>query len=119
MRHTIRKRFTFEASHVLPWHQGKCQRLHGHSYKLEVFANAPLNDNGIVMDFDDISSLVDEHVIRVFDHHHLNDFLPNPTAELIADHILTVLHDKDVRIFKVRLYETEKCFAEVEWTEVS
>jgi 6-pyruvoyltetrahydropterin/6-carboxytetrahydropterin synthase len=32
----IRKRFRFESSHVLPHHTGKCARLHGHSYRLEV-----------------------------------------------------------------------------------
>lgn len=113
---TIRKRYTFEASHQLPWHQGKCQRLHGHSYKLEVFARASLNDNGIVMDFDDISALVSEHVIKAFDHQHLNDFLDNPTAENIVSHILLVLREQDQRIFKARLYETETCYAEVEAT---
>ena len=120
MTYTITKRFTFEASHQLPWHKGKCQRLHGHSYKLEVDVTAPqLDDNGIVSDFDDLTAVVNENVITAFDHHHLNDFLPNPTAELIAEHILGVLRSAWERaghqgiVTCVRLWETEKCHVTV------
>ena len=29
----LEKEFSFEASHQLPLHDGKCARLHGHSWK--------------------------------------------------------------------------------------
>lgn len=113
----IHKRYTFEASHRLEWHKGKCHRLHGHSYKLHVWAKGSLNENGIVMDFDDLSALVDDLVVKRYDHYHLNDypeFEGNPTAERISQVILTTLNRADSRIFKVRVYETEKCYAESE-----
>lgn len=33
---TLRKDFTFEAAHLLPHHDGKCARLHGHSWRMTV-----------------------------------------------------------------------------------
>ena len=38
----IRKRFRFEAAHTLPFHPGKCARMHGHSYRLEVAVSGPI-----------------------------------------------------------------------------
>lgn len=32
----ITKIFTFDSSHMLDGHDGKCQNLHGHTYKLEI-----------------------------------------------------------------------------------
>lgn len=61
---SITKIFRFEAAHHLPDHQGKCARLHGHSYKLEVMLRGAIkdsvgaSDNGMVMDFGDISQIV-------------------------------------------------------------
>jgi len=111
----VTKRFTFEASHHLPWHSGKCRNLHGHSYKLEVSLSGDLNDNGIVVDFYLLSALVQQAVIDRYDHQNLNQFFDNPTAENIATNIfleLSALVKKakwgaDVR--SVKLWETEKC----------
>ena len=42
----IRRTFRFEAAHVLPFHQGKCSRMHGHSYRLDVAVRGPLQTDG-------------------------------------------------------------------------
>ena len=78
--------FNYEAAHWLPdvpeGHQ--CGRTHGHSYKLEVTVCGPILDNGFVIDFADLKSLVRDRVVRVVDHQLLNDIegLSNPTVEL-------------------------------------
>lgn len=112
----ITKRFTFEAAHQLPWHGGKCKNLHGHSYKLEVtLGSQGLTENGIVIDFDILSAIVENTVTKRYDHKLLNDFLPNPTAELLAVEIWRVvaetlrMNQLPVDITKVKLWETEKC----------
>ncbi|MFA6006904.1 MAG: 6-carboxytetrahydropterin synthase [Candidatus Paceibacterota bacterium] len=111
----ITKRFTFEAAHRLPWHKGKCQQSYGYSYKLEVSALGELNENDIVLDFDDLTKLVKEVVIDRYDHKDLNDFFPNPSAEVLAQNFLI---DLDLAfkikgfngvISKIRLWETENC----------
>ncbi|MHB1551442.1 MAG: 6-carboxytetrahydropterin synthase QueD [Vulcanimicrobiaceae bacterium] len=84
----IRKGFTFEAAHALPFHPGKCARPHGHSYRLEVGVRGPLRDDGpargMIEDFDTIKELVRREAIDALDHRSLNDIIENPTCERIA-----------------------------------
>ncbi|MBV8750870.1 MAG: 6-carboxytetrahydropterin synthase QueD [Candidatus Eremiobacteraeota bacterium] len=84
----IRKSFTFEAAHVLPHHPGKCARLHGHSYRLEVALDGPLQREGpatgMIEDFDVVSRVVKAAVISQLDHCSLNELIENPTAEQIV-----------------------------------
>jgi len=87
----LRKRFTFEAAHKLPNHDGKCRRLHGHSWILVVVVRGgTLHDEGpkqgMLMDFSDISRIVKPFVDEYLDHQYLNDTVPvaNPTSEEIA-----------------------------------
>jgi 6-pyruvoyltetrahydropterin/6-carboxytetrahydropterin synthase len=83
----VRKCFRFEAAHVLPHHPGKCSRLHGHSYRLEVAVDGPVQDDGpasgMVVDFDEIDKVVARAVIQRLDHSSLNDLMENPTSENI------------------------------------
>ena len=123
---TITKRFTFEASHQLPWHQGKCHDLHGHSYALEVSIRGPVKtdkendpESGMVLDFDRISTSVKPFIEEFLDHKHLNDTLiPNPTAENIAlcIHAYLTGNMPDVLrtgVLKVGIQETETGWVEV------
>ncbi|MBN4075691.1 MAG: 6-carboxytetrahydropterin synthase QueD [SAR86 cluster bacterium] len=84
----IYKEFTFEAAHLLPnvpvGH--KCGRLHGHSYKVQIYIAGELDTElGWVMDFSDIKKIV-RPVIKELDHYYLNDIpgLENPTSENLA-----------------------------------
>src|SRR5450755_3458254 len=73
----IRKQFRFEAAHVLPHHPGKCSRLHGHSYRLDVTLEGPLAGEGaaagMIVDFDVVSRVVKGGVLGELDHRSLND----------------------------------------------
>ena len=110
---SVTRRFTFEASHQLRWHPGKCANLHGHSYVLDVTVEEDLNSDGIVIDFADLKAAVTKHVLDDYDHSHLNDLLPNPTAELIAADIATRLLDGGVPLTTVTVAETASCSASV------
>jgi 6-pyruvoyltetrahydropterin/6-carboxytetrahydropterin synthase len=83
----VRKSFHFEAAHVLPHHPGKCSRLHGHSYRLEVAVNGSIQSDGpsqgMVIDFDEIDNVVQVTIIDQLDHVSLNELMPNPTSENI------------------------------------
>ncbi|HEY5257564.1 MAG TPA: 6-carboxytetrahydropterin synthase QueD [Candidatus Baltobacteraceae bacterium] len=87
----IRKHFHFEAAHVLAFHPGKCARMHGHSYRLEVAISGPLHESGpatgMVEDFDTIATIVRREILDVLDHITLNDEIENPTAEHIVQWI--------------------------------
>lgn len=133
----ICKWYTFEAAHDLPLHNGKCVRLHGHSYKLEVEIEGRVkliqgdSDDGMVMDFAVLDEYVEREIIDLLDHTYLNDSssvpVPRTTAELLCEAIAARLALRiniaagidypgqfERRVSRVRLHETEKAYAE--WT---
>ena len=110
---TVTRSFTFDAAHILPWHPGKCSRLHGHTYRLEVSVTGPLDCNGVVTDFGYIKKTVKAAVLDQIDHTLLNDTVNNPTAERVALHILSTLQEHGLQPTAVRLWETAECSAEV------
>jgi 6-pyruvoyltetrahydropterin/6-carboxytetrahydropterin synthase len=84
----IFREFTFEAAHRLPRvpEGHKCARLHGHSYKVTVYVEAPVDpEAGWVMDFGDIKQAF-KPIDAQLDHYYLNDIegLDNPTSENLA-----------------------------------
>ncbi|WNZ12034.1 6-carboxytetrahydropterin synthase QueD [Streptomyces sp. 11x1] len=84
----IFREFTFEAAHRLPRvpEGHKCARLHGHSYKVTVHVEAPVDpEAGWVMDFGDIKQAF-KPIDTQLDHYYLNDIegLDNPTSENLA-----------------------------------
>lgn len=73
----ITRRYTFEAAHYLPNHDGKCSRPHGHSYKVEVeLGGAELYPEGakegMLMDFADVDELI-RPTIDAMDHRTLTN----------------------------------------------
>lgn len=116
---TVTKRFTFEASHCLPDYDGKCSKLHGHSYKLEVTVAGEIqkegSERGMVMDFKRLKQIVKETVIDKYDHENLNDHFDYPTAELMVHKIGQDIYSrlpKGVMLYNVRLWETEDSYAD-------
>ncbi|EWC61176.1 6-carboxytetrahydropterin synthase [Actinokineospora spheciospongiae] len=97
----IFREFTFEAAHRLPnVPEGhKCARLHGHSYRVTVHVDAPVDPApGWVMDFGDLKRAF-KPLEDQLDHHYLNEVagLENPTSENLAvwiwDRLLPALPD--------------------------
>lgn len=75
---------TFDAAHRLPGHPGKCQNLHGHTWRIRVKVNAEvLNEQGMVVDFGILKNVIDK-----MDHGLLNEVVPHPTAENIGYYLL-------------------------------
>ncbi|MNU86792.1 6-pyruvoyl tetrahydropterin synthase [compost metagenome] len=78
------KTFSFDSSHQLVGHFGKCANLHGHTYKLEVKCiDAPvsysafeseetrdemLSNEGFVIDFYHLKTVVNELIVDKLDH---------------------------------------------------
>ena len=108
----IRKSFSFEAAHVLPHHPGKCARLHGHSYRLEVAVEGPLQASGpgagMVEDFEVVSRVVKAAVIAELDHRSLNELIENPTAENIVCWVWGRLAAELPLLTELTLWETRK-----------
>lgn len=111
----IRKQFRFEAAHVLPYHPGKCARLHGHSYRLDVAIAGPLQTagpaSGMVADFDEIGAIVRPRIVDRLDHASLNDVIDNPTAERIALWVWGELAPHLPALVEIVVWETQTACA--------
>jgi len=105
----------FSSAHQLRGYKGKCENLHGHNYKIEIFARGrELDHIGLLVDFGDLKSAADE-IVQYLDHRNINELPPfdaelNPSAENLARYILervaARVGDERVEVYKVRCYET-------------
>jgi 6-pyruvoyltetrahydropterin/6-carboxytetrahydropterin synthase len=103
----------FDAAHSLRGYDGECQRLHGHTWDVEVSVEGgELDGIGILYDFkrlkEDLGS-----VLHDFDHRHLDDVPPfdemNATAENLARVVFKRLTDivgPAVRVTEVAVWES-------------
>lgn len=105
----VTREFTFDAAHNLPRYVGKCERLHGHSYRVRVTVKAPLDPwTGLAFDFHDIKKTVNERVVKLLDHRYLNEYMPNPSAEHLA--IWSWERLEDLPLHEIQVWETPNSF---------
>lgn len=77
MTTAITKEFSFSYGHLLPNHSGKCRYLHGHNARLFVTVSGPISTDdrspseGMVIDFGELKTIVNQEVIDVWDHRFL------------------------------------------------
>ncbi|MFH1125833.1 MAG: 6-carboxytetrahydropterin synthase QueD [Candidatus Altiarchaeota archaeon] len=107
----VGRTFYFDASHHLPAYKGKCEQLHGHTYRLEVVVEGKVGKNGMILDFNELERIVEENVIERLDHQDLNKVIKNPTAENIVEWIWKQLTGK-LKLSSVKLYEGRGKWAE-------
>ena len=79
---------TFAAGHYLRDYKGKCEKPHGHNYKVRVtMRGQQLDRAGLLVDFKDLREVM-RHVIDRLDHQMINELEPfttvNPSAENLA-----------------------------------
>lgn len=106
----LRKTFQFEAAHRLPLlpKSHKCNRLHGHSFRVEIVVVGELDPRlGWVTDYADISKVF-KPIWEKLDHFYLNEVpgLENPTSENIAIWIWQKLKPKLPLLTEVVVAET-------------
>ncbi len=85
----LTKTYGFEAAHRLPMVPPghKCARMHGHSFQIEVTVAGEVEEGlGWLVDFGEITAVVDPLLKGELDHRTLNDVpgLENPTSELLC-----------------------------------
>jgi 6-pyruvoyltetrahydropterin/6-carboxytetrahydropterin synthase len=131
----LTRRATFSASHFYwnpAWTQkrneavfGKCANRngHGHNYTLEVTVTGAADPvTGFVVDLKWLKDLMEEKVLSVYDHRHLNHEVPEfantiPTTENIAIAVWNrleapVAEAGGSKLSRIRIYETDDIFAE-------
>jgi len=136
MKVKIGKEFHWEMSHRLPFHDGGCQNIHGHSYKMLVELIGTTDKNGMVLDFYDMTTIISPFINKL-DHAficnegdiNVIEFLKNNNFKYFVmplnttcEHLSFYLANEFATSFKkfdnldsltVRIYETIDAFAEV------
>ncbi len=103
----------FSSAHKLRGYKGKCEELHGHNWKVEVYVSSETLDNiGMVVDFKKWKEDLNK-VLNKLDHAYINN-LPyfkkvNPTSENMAKYIFEQLQSKTkkIKVSKVTVWESD------------
>lgn len=112
----VRVESGFAAAHRLVHYNGKCERLHGHNYKVRLWARgSSLEEGGMLVDFGLLKAALAK-VIACLDHSDLNEiqfFQQDPSAERIARYIFeTIKSDApELPVSAVEVFETESSMA--------
>jgi len=105
----------FSAAHRLENFYGKCEALHGHNWKVEIYlVGDRLDDAGLLKDFGEVKARAHE-ILQEIDHKYLNELPPftrqNPSSENLARYLferLAAALDSDrVKVSKVSVWESE------------
>jgi 6-pyruvoyltetrahydropterin/6-carboxytetrahydropterin synthase len=113
----------FSAAHALRGYKGKCENLHGHNWKVEVYVRGErLDEIGMLVDFRELKAAT-RRVMNHLDHRNLNELKPfdnemNPSSEHLAGFILhevaAQINNERVKVYKVRVWETPSTSATYE-----
>ncbi len=106
----IRVEKTFSAAHRVTGPDGRCEELHGHTYRVEVaIAARRLDQHGMVADFVAVRNRL---AAILPDHCYLNDqYRFPPTAEHLARHFFREMA-RHYPVVSVRVWESDDCSAE-------
>lgn len=96
---------------------------HGHNYLVEVTVRAPIDpQTGFSADLGDIDRALDAHVVRVFDHQHINHAIPEftegkliPTTENIARYIwerVQAALGAEMQLTRIRVHEDDTFYVD-------
>lgn len=109
----------FAAAHQLRKFRGKCEKLHGHNWRIEVsLTGEKLNNAGVLIDFKEIKEATDR-ILEELDHSFLNE-LPkfkdqNPSSENIAAYIFeklgSTLNNNQIKVTRVTAWESDSAGA--------
>tara|TARA_B100000686_G_C16686493_1_gene915106 strand:- start:662 stop:1114 length:453 start_codon:yes stop_codon:yes gene_type:complete len=74
MTNRIRRWVETDTGHRVPNHTSKCRHMHGHRYRWEVelqgdvVTEKGVSEEGMLMDFSDVSKILNEHIHDIVDH---------------------------------------------------
>jgi len=109
----------FAAAHQLEMVAEKCENLHGHNWKVEVYvAGENLNSAGVLVDFGEVKNQLND-IMSALDHKFLNELdmfnNGNPSSENIAKYITSELSaglkEDQIKVSRVTVWESENASA--------
>jgi len=131
MEKRIYKEVSFDASHRLLHYEGKCSRLHGHRWRVQVWmAGEPDPETGILVDYNVIRDVIErfDHGVILNREDPMNECLSrfqdivttegDPSSETLAAVIERMLEQEchlngtRARVTRIRVWESDTCYAE-------
>lgn len=109
----------FAAAHQLRGYRGKCEKLHGHNWRVTIAATAErLDEQGLAIDFIELKKALRE-VLDQLEHTFLNDIFPftqiNPSSENLAkwiyDSMTKKINDDNIEVASVTVWESDTASA--------
>ena len=109
----------FAAAHQLTMVGSKCENMHGHNWRIEVYVTGDkLDSGGVLVDFGEIKDHL-AGVMEKLDHKYLNELEyfsdGNPSSENIAKFVATELQNRidnsSARVSKVTAWESDDACA--------
>ena len=101
----------FSSAHKLRKYIGKCARLHGHNWKVDVYIRSNhLDKIGMIKDAQEVKKILNKFLEKL-DHRYLNEIpffkKKNPTSENIARYIYQELKRTLPQLVKVCVHESD------------
>lgn len=110
----LSKEFKFDSAHNLVEYHGKCEKLHGHTYRLRVTIKGTPGSDGMILDYGILKKIVQEKIISLVDHNYLNDIIPQSTTENLVlwmwSQLQSPLSADNYGLYEIKLWETETSF---------
>lgn len=109
----------FSAAHQLRGYEGKCEKLHGHNWRVTAAVTSDrLNEQGLAVDFHDLKKALRE-VLDQLEHAFLNEIFPfteiNPSSENLAkwiyDSMSKKINDEVIEVASVTVWESDTASA--------
>lgn len=109
---------TFSSGHFLRNYKGKCEKPHGHNYRVRVtLRGKELDHAGLLLDFKDLKEVL-RPVVSYLDHQMINELEPftvlNPSAENLAKYFYDETNSRlktttsgRVQVKDVTIWETD------------
>jgi 6-pyruvoyltetrahydropterin/6-carboxytetrahydropterin synthase len=114
--------FTIDSAHSIDGYDGKCARLHGHTYRIRMEATSDrlhtskyLKTPDMVCDFRELKWAAADSLKGGLDHANLNDLMPGVTS---AERIAEFIHNETKKripesiSLKVTVWETPNSWVE-------
>ncbi len=110
----LSKEFKFDSAHNLVEYHGKCEKLHGHTYRLRVTIQGKPGKDGMILDYGILKKIVTNNVISKVDHGYLNEIVPQSSTENLVvwmwSELELPLSGNNYSLYEIKLWETETSF---------
>ena len=104
-----------DAAHFIADYEGKCNRMHGHRWEVEVVLKGDtLDSRNMLVDFAEIKEILKDYLNKKYDHYVLNETLheANVTAEWLARRIFEDMINHlppSVTLARITVWESPEC----------